>query len=213
MQKIRIGIIEDETLIRKNFCLYFENLPDFEFTAGASSVESFLQELPPSSGLDVLMLDIGLPGGMSGLEGIQLLKEHYEPVDIIMWSAYEDSDRIFSALQSGADSYVTKRSSMHTIREAIQTVHNGGSFMSPGIARKVVDFFAPKKKKQPEAHPLTLRQQQIVDGLVKGLSYKMVGHELDISVETVRDHIKKIYKRLHVNSKAEVIRKKLKGEI
>lgn len=213
MQKIRIGIIENETLIRENFRLYFEHLPDFEFVAGSSSVESFMGELPASISLDVLMLDIGLPGGMSGLEGITLLKEKYEPVDIIMWSSYEDSDKIFSALKSGADSYVTKRSSMQTIREAIQAVHNGGSFMSPGIARKVINFFAPKQKKEPEDSHLTFRQQQIVDGLVRGLSYKMVGHELDISVETVRDHIKKIYKRLHVNSKAEVIRKKLNGEI
>jgi DNA-binding NarL/FixJ family response regulator len=128
-----------------------------------------------------------------------------------MLTAYEDSERIFKALCAGAVSYLTKRADLPTIREAILTVNKGGSYMSPGIARKVVNHFTPKKVVKTDT--LTPRQEQVVEGLVDGLSYKMIADKYLISVETVRDHIKKIYKKLQVNSKAEVIRKKLDGQI
>jgi DNA-binding NarL/FixJ family response regulator len=213
MKNIYLGIIEDETILRKNIAQFFSALPGIELQCSTDSVESFLEHVPSNTPLDVLLLDIGLPGGMSGLEGITLLKERYDSIDIIMWSSYEDPDKIFRALQAGADSYLIKRESLTTIRDAIQTVYNGGAFMSPSIARKVVNYFAPQHRKRDKDTVLTDRQLQIVDGLVNGLSYKMVGADLDISVETVRDHIKKIYKRLHINSKAEVIRKRMNGEI
>ncbi|MCI4651063.1 response regulator transcription factor [Phaeodactylibacter sp.] len=214
MKNINLGIIEDEPILRKNIDQFFSNLPGFELQGSAASVEAFVESVAAATPLDILLLDISLPGGMSGLEGITLLKERYQTVDIIMWSSFEDPDKIFRALQAGADSYLIKRESLTTIRDAIQTVANGGAFMSPSIARKVIDHFATQRQSQSKATPiLTDRQLQIVDGLVSGLSYKMVGAELGISVETVRDHIKKIYKRLHVNSKAEVIRKRMNGEI
>ncbi len=149
---------------------------------------------------------------MSGLEGIRLLKNARPKTDIIMLTSYEDSDRVFKALCAGADSYLVKRSGLDKIKEAIITVNRGGSYMSPSIARKVINHFAPKQDR-PEEQLLTGRQQQIVTGLVDGLSYKMIADKYLISVETVRDHIKKIYKKLQVNSKAEVIRKRMEGEI
>lgn len=213
MKNIYLGIIEDEPVLRKNIGQYFTALPGFELQSSTDSVEGFMEKVPAAAPLDVLLLDISLPGGISGLEGIPKLKAQYENVDIIMWSSHEDPDKIFQALQSGADSYLIKREPLATIREAIRTVYNGGAFMSPSIARKVVDYFAPQRRPTPSSPILTDRQLEIVDGLVNGLSYKMVGAELGISVETVRDHIKKIYKRLHINSKAEVIRKRMNGEI
>lgn len=213
MKSIHLGIIEDEPVLRKNIHLFFSELPGFELQSSTGSVEGFLEQVPASAPLDVLLLDISLPGGMSGLEAIALLKERYRNADIIIWSSYDDPDKIFQALQSGADSYLLKRESLTTIRDAVQTVYHGGAFMSPSIARKVVNYFAPRQQKKKAPSALTDRQLQIVDGLVNGLSYKMVGADLGISVETVRDHIKKIYKRLDVNSKAEVIRKRMNGEI
>ena len=212
MNSIHLGIIEDEPVLRKNIDQFFSAVPGFELQGSTDSVEAFLESIPARSPLDILLLDISLPGGMSGIDGIQVLKEQYNDVNIIIWSSHEDPDKIFQALQSGADSYLIKRESLTTIMEAIKVVYNGGAFMSPSIARKVVNYFAPQQKAAPSTL-LTDRQLQIVDGLVNGLSYKMVGADLGISVETVRDHIKKIYKRLHVNSKAEVIRKRMKGEI
>jgi len=208
---IHLGIIEDEPMVRENLEIYFGAQPEIEPILSADSVEAFIEALEPNMPLDTLLLDIGLPG-MSGLEGIRLLKGLRPEIDIIMLTAYDDSDRIFKALCAGADSYLLKRSGLPTIKDAILTVNRGGSYMSPSIARKVINHFAPKQDKSDD-QVLTDRQQQIVNGLVDGLSYKMIADQYLISVETVRDHIKNIYRKLQVNSKAEVIRKKLDGEI
>lgn len=208
---IYLGIIEDEPMVRENLEIYFGAQPEIEPILSADSVEAFMKNLQPNMPLDTILLDIGLPG-MSGLEGIRLLKGRRPDIDVIMLTAYDDSDRIFKALCAGADSYLIKRTGLPVIKDAILTVHRGGSYMSPSIARKVINHFAPKQEKS-DNQVLTDRQLQIVNGLVDGLSYKMIADQYLISVETVRDHIKKIYRKLQVNSKAEVIRKKLDGEI
>ena len=210
MTDIRLGIIEDEPLVLGNLEFYFNKLPGISVAFSDNSVEGFLKKITPSAKIDLILLDIGLPG-MSGLEGIRPIKEVLPNSDILILSAYDDSDKIFKALCAGAVSYLSKRADLPTIREALMTVHKGGSYMSPSIARKVINHFAPRKTAQTAV--LTPRQEQIVQGLVDGLSYKMIADKYLISLETVRDHIKKIYKKLQVNSKAEVIRKKLDGEI
>lgn len=210
MSAIKLGIVEDEPLVLENLELFLNAQPNIDVVLTENTVESFLETFHPRLGINMVLLDISLPG-MSGLEGIRFIKDKIPNVDIIMLTAYEDSERIFKALCAGAVSYLTKRADLPTIREAILTVNKGGSYMSPGIARKVVNHFTPKKVVKTDT--LTPRQEQVVEGLVDGLSYKMIADKYLISVETVRDHIKKIYKKLQVNSKAEVIRKKLDGQI
>lgn len=211
MKVIRIGIIEDQPLVMENLTAFFEQLPTVELVFKANLVEDFLENAASTFPIDILLLDIGLPGGMTGIQGIPLIHKMDDKIDIIMLSSYEDSERIFKALRAGAIGYVSKKSSLVKIKEAIETIHLGGSYMSPSIARKVVAHFSPKPAQDDSL--LTTRQKEIVEGLANGLSYKMIAAELSISLETVRDHIKKIYKKLGVNSKAEVISKKLKGEI
>ncbi len=210
MSNIHVGIIEDVPLVLENLKVSLENQPDFSVTLFASSVEDFLQRCRRDIPMDIIVLDIGLPG-MSGLEGIRYLRERKPDADIVMLTAYDDSDRIFKALCAGAVSYISKKTELGVIREALRVVNKGGSYMSPGIARKVITHLGPKKSRTEAV--LTPRQEQIVEGLVEGLSYKMIADKYLISVETVRDHIKKIYKKLQVNSKAEVIKKKMEGEI
>lgn len=208
---IYLGIIEDEKLVRENLEEFMGAQTDVKVVISTDSVEGFLRRFSPATPLNMLLLDINLPG-MSGLEGIRHIRAKCPEADIIVLSAYDDSDKVFKALCAGAVSYISKRTSLPNIREALSTVFQGGAYMSPSIARKVVDYFSPSKK-DDEDHRLTGRQEQVVQGLVDGLSYKMIADKYLISVETVRDHIKKIYKKLQVNSKAEVIRKKLDGEI
>ncbi|MFM9947739.1 MAG: response regulator [Saprospiraceae bacterium] len=208
---IYLGIIEDEKLVRENLEEFMGGQSDVKVVLSTDSVEAFLRRFSVGTPLNMLLLDINLPG-MSGLEGIRHIRNKCPDADIIVLSAYDDSDKVFKALCAGAVSYISKRTSLPNIREALNTVFQGGAYMSPSIARKVVDYFAPSKK-DDEDHHLTGRQEQVVQGLVDGLSYKMIADKYLISVETVRDHIKKIYKKLQVNSKAEVIRKKLDGEI
>lgn len=212
MSVIKIGIIEDQPLVLDNLTAFFEQIPVFELVFSANSIEEFQKEARFSFPIDVLILDIGLPG-ISGIEGIPLIRAMDATIDIVMLSAYEDSERIFKALQAGAVGYISKKSSLIQIKDAIEIIARGGSYMSPSIARKVIGFFAPTAKKKSVDQGLTNRQNQIVEGLADGLSYKLIADKYGISIETVRDHIKKIYKKLGVNSKTEVITKKLKGEI
>jgi DNA-binding NarL/FixJ family response regulator len=120
-----------------------------------------------------------------------------------MLTTFEDNEKIFAALCAGAVSYLSKQSSLASIYDCISTVASGGSYMSPGIARKVIQHFTPTTK---TINPLTTRQQEIVSAIVDGLSYKMVGDKLGISLDTVRTHIMQIYRELNINSKGELIK-------
>lgn len=206
---IRIGIIEDQELVVDGLKSLIASNPDFCLIHEASTVEGYLDHAhkdPP----DIILLDIGLPGGMSGIEGIRPLKHAFPMADVIMLTTFDDADRVFKALCAGATAYLTKRTPFTRIAEAITVVHHGGSYMSPAIARKVVEHFAPKKE---TLATLTPRQAQIADALVEGLSYKMIADRLTVSTETVKDHIKKMYQKLQINSKGELISLRVKGEL
>jgi DNA-binding NarL/FixJ family response regulator len=208
MKPISLAIVEDDPIIRESLRTFLGGDPQFELVYTAVSMEDFLRSLQQDERLtpSVLLLDIQLPG-QSGIEGIPSIKKLRPGIDIIMLTTFEESDKIFAALCAGACSYLSKRVSLVTIRDALLTVHRGGSYMSPSIARKVVQHFAPVPKK--EDGPLTSRQQEIVDCIVNGLSYKMTADKLGISLDTVRTHIKHIYQALEINSKGELIKRSM----
>lgn len=209
MKTIQLGIIEDESLVMESLIILFGENPRFSITRTANSVEDFL--VPPlEESIDILLLDIGLPG-MSGLQGIRAIKQVKPNVQIIILTVFEESDKIFKALCAGATAYLTKRTSLHKIMEAVLIVSQGGSYMSPAIARKVVEHFSPKKTRIAEK--LTGRQLQIVDGVVEGLSYKMIADKYQMSINTVRDHIRNIYRKLEINSRTELIKKSMNGDL
>ncbi len=208
---ISIAIIEDDAEIREALCRYLGKQGHFYCECAVDSVESFLDTLDEDKLPNIILMDIGLPG-MSGISGIKIIKERYPDIDIIMLTVYNDPDKIFDSLCAGASGYLLKTTPLSEIRDAIGELYYGGSPMSPEIARKVVDFFHPKVSGQRES-PLTDREKEIIAGMVDGLSYKMIANHLNISIETVRYHIKNIYKKLHVHSKAQVISKSLRGEI
>ncbi|OAV46243.1 response regulator transcription factor [Lewinella sp. 4G2] len=212
---IHLGMIEDEPIMLASIGECFEGNRDVEIVLAATSVEDFLANAPEDGKLNTLLLDIMLPG-MSGIAGIPRLLDLAPELDIIMLTNSDDSDNIFQALQAGAVGYISKkRINPSIIQDAVYTVHRGGSYMSPSIARKVVAFHNQQNRRptMDPANRLTPRQLDIVQGLVDNLSYREIGERLNISIETVRDHIKNIYRKLRVNSKMEVVHKKLKGEI
>lgn len=206
MKPINLAIIEDDKNIKSSLENYMSEMDEITISISEESVEDFLKRLEVSNlpKVDVLLLDIGLPG-MTGLEGIKFIKQKLPNVNIIMLTTFEEEDKIFKALCAGAVSYLTKRTSLSKIFEAITIINKGGSFMSPTIARKVINHFAPKPKSLES--PFTPRQKQIIEGILDGLSYKMIADKYLISIDTVRDHIKKIYRLLEINSKGELIKR------
>ncbi len=150
--------------------------------------------------------------GISGINGIKILKHDYPGINIIMLTVYNDSTRIFNSLCAGASGYLLKNTPLEEIKKAIEELDSGGAPMSPEIARKVIEYFNPKKTNNYQS-ALTSKENEIVNLMVDGLSYKMIADRMGISIDTVRFHIKNIYRKLHVNSKGEVISKSLKGEI
>ncbi len=212
MNKANIAIIEDHKVIRNNVSKYIGLQDDLAVNIEATSVEDFFNQLPKfrDNPPQVLLLDIGLPG-MTGLEGIPLILEKLPDLDIIMLTTYEEESKILKALCSGASSYLSKKSSLEEIIKTIRIVLGGGSYMSPSIAREIVNHLMGGRVSKAEM--LTPRQREIIELLVDGNSYQEISSLLFISYETVRSHVKKLYKALHVNNKAGAIAKYLKGEI
>lgn len=208
---ISVAIVEDDDVIREAVREYIDRQENMICTAAKTSVEHFLAVLNDDTLPDVILMDIGLPG-MSGISGMKLITGKYPGVNIIMFTVYIDSHKIFESLCAGASGYLLKNTSFPDMKYAIEIIQGGGSMMSPPIARKVMEHFHTGRKKQVTS-PLTEKEKEIVQGLVDGLSYKMIAGSASISIETVRTHIKNIYKKLHVHCKADVIRKSLSGEI
>ncbi|WP_020403265.1 response regulator transcription factor [Gracilimonas tropica] len=207
-----IGIVEDNKKIRDLIQRYLDMQDGMTCPVAVDSVEEMLEYLDEHQRPDVMLMDIQLPG-MSGIKGMEVIKSKYPEIEIIMLTVYHDSHKIFDSLKAGASGYLLKHTSLPEIKESIENLLKGGAPMSPQIARKVISHFNEEAPKKNEDSMLTNREQDIVNGLVDGLSYKMIADRYDISIDTVRAHIRNIYKKLHVNSKAEVIAKSLRGEI
>lgn len=204
------GIIEDDPTIRENVILFIQAKSKFELTIESGSAEEFLEEVDLRKAPAILLLDIGLPG-MSGIKAIPLIREKLPNTDIIMLTTYEEEEVIFDALAAGASSYISKRTSLVRILDAIQVVDQGGSYMSPSVAKKVIARFT--KPTQKPKISLSERQLEIVKLMAKGHTYNDISKTCEISVNTVRTHIKRIYENLNVNSKYAVIRKWEDGEL
>jgi DNA-binding NarL/FixJ family response regulator len=168
---------------------------------GYSCVDTFLEVesfLKAKIEIDILLLDINLPG-INGVEAITGILQIYPNLQIIINTIMDDAQTIFQSLQNGAVGYIDKQSFDDNIAEVLATVANGGAYMTPKIARKVIDNF--KKPKMPELSP---RELVIVNGILEGLSYKLIADANFISIDTVRSHIKNIYKKLSINSKSQL---------
>lgn len=209
MNRLVLVIIEDVDEIREYYVDYFRTQQEFLFVKGYSSMEDFFQYHVEFPAPDLLLSDINLPG-MNGIEGIKKIKRIYPDTNVIMITVLNDSDRIFKSLCVGATGYLLKDTPMPEIKDALLTVQNGGSFMSPSVARKVVEYFMPTQN--PDS-VLSAKEEQVLHAIIEGLSYKMIATRVAITIDTVRFHIKNIYRKLQVNSKSEVITKYYKGEI
>lgn len=207
---ISVAIIEDEREVRQGLSYILDHTDGFKCVDEFRSYEEALVSL--SSPPDVLLSDIGLPG-MSGVEGVKKFKEKFPNTSIIMLTVYRDDERIFRSICNGATGYILKKESPARILEAIREVHAGGAPMSGEIASRVLDAFRALSPRQSPDAGLTNREGEILDELVKGNSYKSTADHLNISIHTVRFHIRSIYEKLHVHSKSEAVVRALKDRL
>ncbi|WP_235297479.1 response regulator [Portibacter marinus] len=208
MKDIKIAMVEDDPHIRALVSQYLNQQDHLQCLILASSVEEFFETVSPKAQIDVLIQDISLPG-ISGLEAIHKIKNKFPNTEILMFTIHDDASRVFKALSAGASGYLLKNTKLEQIKKAIIDINNGKAAMSPSVAKKVINYFRPK----PNKDVLTDKETQVVQLLADGLSYKMIADRLQIKFQTVQSHIKNIYKKLHVHSKAEVISKHLRGEL
>lgn len=210
-RSICVTIIEDVDDIRDELSSFLDRQEGLTCRRTYDSMESFFSKYKDFPLPDIILMDIGLPG-ISGISGMKLIKEKHPDIVIIMLTVYDDHNRIFEALCAGASGYLLKSASLPKIKESIEEHLKGGAPMSPQIGRKVIDFFSNSKIPAPKS-VLTDKEKEVVAGIVEGQPYKTIAENLGISINTARFHIKNIYEKLHVNSRTQVIKKSLKGEI
>ena len=205
-QTTRISIVEDNDVVREGFVLLINSVDNLQVISSFSNCEDAIKQIkkdPPH----IIMMDLELPG-MSGIEGIKIIKKDLADPDIIVITDHEESKLVFDALCAGACGYLTKTSNYSKLLQAIDEVKNGGSPMTGNIARMVVESFQRNNNS-----PLTRRETEVMEMLSKGKSYSIIAEELYIHKETVKSHIKNIYYKLQVNSKAAAIEKALKEKL
>lgn len=207
---IGVAIVEDHDDFREGLFHIIQNTEGFKCAGAFSSVEDALRKLPDA---DVWLMDIGLPG-KSGVDGVRAIKQKKSQTRVIMLTVFEDDQHLFEAIVAGADGYLLKKTPPARILQAIEEAAAGGMPMTPRIARQTVELF---KHYIPPANThdfaLTAREKEILHLLIEGLNYNMIAERLFISLDTVRNHIRHIYEKLHVHSKSQAVAKALKQSI
>lgn len=199
--KKRVLIIEDDPEIRHSFEVIVNTSANFVVVNTYSTCEAAIKHLA-SDRPDIVLMDIGLPGGMSGIQGTKIIKEKSPSTEIVMVTVYEDSELVFEALKSGAAGYITKSANYQELLAALDEMIRGGAPMSSKIARMVIDNFHVNPNS-----PLTKRETEILTLIAEGKTYTQISEELFISKETSKTHIKNIYSKLQVKCKSEAIAK------
>lgn len=202
---IKVAIVEDRREIREGLTMLISGTDGFVCTGSYRSVEGALdkisQQLP-----DLVLMDIGLPG-MSGIEGLRILKERYPDMLLLMLSVYDDDERIFDAMCAGASGYLLKKTPPVKLLESIKEVIEGGAPMSPEVARRVIALFREIRPPERADYELTPHETRLLKLLVEGHNYKTAAAELNVSVHTVSFHLRSIYEKLQVHSKSEAVAK------
>jgi DNA-binding NarL/FixJ family response regulator len=200
-----IAIIEDDDKVRYYLAEQIQLHIDVNDLRVFRDAESALKELTAEP-VDIALFDVNLPG-MNGIDCIQRLKMLHPRMQMMVLTVYDNADTIFNALRAGATSYLLKTTPPEKLIEAIADVNNGGSPISSQIARKVIDAFQLREKTNEYFQELSRREQEILEQLSKGYRYKEIGDKLFVSIETVRTHVRNIYEKLQVNSRAEALKK------
>jgi DNA-binding NarL/FixJ family response regulator len=221
MKKVKVAIIEDHRIFRKRLSELLSFYDEIDLVFAVEDAETCIKYLDKAEERpDVLLMDIELPG-LSGIEATFQIKEKDKEIDVIMFTVFEDDERIFESIQVGATGYLLKDEPIEQVVQAIKDVKNGGSPISPSIARKLMSLVSglekkvTEQKKDPEVVPfdLTPAEVRILEHVIEGKSNKEIAEDVILSPWTVKTHIKNIYKKMHVNSRAAAVRLALRRKV
>jgi len=211
MSGIRVIMFDDNNSFRDSVAMLLHDHADFTLAGSYShclDAAKNIQETKP----DVVIMDIDMPG-MDGIEGVKLIHKNFPTVQILMLTVFDNDEKVFAAIKAGAAGYILKNAEPENLLQAISEVYSGGAPMTPGIARKVLHQLHAMLPEQEEDYHLSIREKEVLEQLVYGLSYKMIGDKLHITYDTVRAHMKKIYEKLHVASMTEAVAKAINQKL
>ena len=207
--QIKVVIVDDDEEIRASLAALIRRSPNMRLIGDYANAEIALKEIPRHAP-DVVLMDINLPG-MKGYECVRQLKATRPEVQFLMLTVYEDSDSLFNSLKAGASGYLLKRTASSRLLEAIRDVYNGGSPMTPQLARRVVQFFSKPAEGDSSLSELTPGEREFLGQLANGYAYKEIADRMKISIDTVRSYVRTVYEKLHVHSRTEAVVKYLRG--
>jgi DNA-binding NarL/FixJ family response regulator len=210
--EIKVAIFEDNNNMREGLYQLINGSQGFICTGAFPNCDDLVRRVEKSNP-DVIVMDIEMPG-ISGIEGVKMVKENFPGMKILMETIFEDDAKIFDSICAGAEGYILKNTPPVEILGAIKEIYEGGSPMTPTIANRVLKMVKSQRSTDSKNHfNLTDREKEILSCLVEGMSYKLIADECTISIDTVNVHIKNIYKKLQVHSKSEAVAKAIKGKI
>jgi DNA-binding NarL/FixJ family response regulator len=208
---VKILLFEDNAKLAEGLSLLLSSVDDFQVAGSFKNLNTVEDEVR-NHAPDIVLMDIGFPNG-SGIDGLRRIKQVNRSIKVIMLTGMADDASVFESLKSGADGYILKKTAPLKLLEYIREASEGGAPMTPSIARQVLETFSVVNVTLPGVENLTAREKEVLKLLVNGMSYKLVGFELNISIDTVRSHIRNIYEKLEVNSKSEAVAKAILNNI
>ena len=203
MDQKRIAIVEDNPSFRESLRIVLENNSIFSEISSFSNAESFFEM---KLNYDIVLMDLSLPG-INGLEAIQKIKSLADEIKIIILTLHDDDDNVFKGICSGASGYLTKPILPESLITAIEDVLSGGSPLSPNIAKRVIQLFKQFAPKEQKNYGLSIREKDVLALLVEGCELKGIAKSLNLSIYTIRAHVRNIYEKLHVHSKSQAVAK------
>jgi DNA-binding NarL/FixJ family response regulator len=206
MSITRVVLFDDNSYVRDSLSMMIGDVEDLVLIGAFEDCNDVLTNIAETQP-DVVLMDIDMPG-MNGIEAVKLIHAHFPAIQILMQTVFDNDEKVFAAIKAGASGYILKNAGGQNLVDDIREVTKGGSPMSPGIARKVLNHLkADSNYASGEHYALSPREKEVLSLLVQGLSYKMISDKLSITYDTVRAHMKKIYEKLHVSSMTEAVAK------
>ncbi len=209
--KKRVVVFDDNAHLRDSLYYLINSSDDFICASTFANTRKLLANIEETKP-DIVIMDIEIPG-MNGIEATWFIKHHFSNIQILILTVFDDNDKIFQSLCAGGSGYMLKTSSPTQILQGLRDVCNGGTSLSASVASRVVNFFLNNNSFTIHDYNITAKEKEILNHMIAGKSYKMISDAMGVSVETVKTHIKSIYKKLHVNSSSEAVVKAIRQNI